>query len=341
LEEDSSFVSGFAPSRETEEFEDGLKMSVNNILTGEMGSDDYQEREDYQEMEDCQDEKTDNPLENQREDQSYDESGEQDEGLQEKEKLKDSYLRKDNSGEIEQSEAILGEVKSEISKSIEQASNKAVMGKAEQTSNEITEEQSGNEIPEEMNLKEENSDEENSDWGNLNEENLEEEDGKLRDIANEFQINPDHIFGDFLKTASIKKQLAKSLENILGKDTKTVLMIITGSDNADKINLAKDIALFMNEVGKLKSSKVAKITAEKLNKVDIIAKKDTLKDCCLVIEDAGELNITTVDKLLELIKLLKEDIAIIFETDNRNLSKLFRESPVLINLLHNRIYLSQ
>jgi hypothetical protein len=173
----------------------------------------------------------------------------------------------------------------------------------------------------------------------LQEEDMDEEDKKLNQLAEELQINPDEIFGNFLHVKSIKKQIVKSLESILDDHTKTVHMIITGTVGSGKTTLAKDISLFLNKVGKLKSSKVAKIKAEKLNTVDIMSKKETLKDCCLIVENASELKRGTIDSLLELSQHLQGNIAIVFEENKKNMNKLFRECPKLMDLFKNRIHL--
>ena len=78
-----------------------------------------------------------------------------------------------------------------------------------------------------------------------------------------------------------------------------------------------------------------------MNTVDIMSKKDTLKDCCLVVENASELKRRTIEGLLELSISLPGDIAIVFEENKKNINKLFRECPKLMDLLKNRIHLPQ
>jgi hypothetical protein len=175
----------------------------------------------------------------------------------------------------------------------------------------------------------------------LEEEDMDEEDKKLSQIADEFKINPDEIFGNFLHISSVKKQLVKGLEGIIDDHKKTVYMIITGTVGSGKTTLAKDITLFLNKSGKLKSSKIAKIKADKLNSIDVMSKKETLKDCCVVVENASELKRKTIDSLLELSQDLQGDIAIIFEENKKNMNKLFRECPKLMDLFKNRIHLPQ
>jgi len=175
----------------------------------------------------------------------------------------------------------------------------------------------------------------------LQEEDMDEEDRKLSKLAGGLHLDMVEIFGNFLHVISIKKQLVKSLEMILDEHTKTVFLIITGTEGAGKTTLAKDITLFLNKTEKLKTSKIAKIKAEKLNAIDVMSKKETLRDCCLVVENASELKRGTIDSLLELSQCLQGDIAIVFEENKKNMNKLFRESPKLMDLFKNRIHLPQ
>lgn len=178
-------------------------------------------------------------------------------------------------------------------------------------------------------------------YGLLEEEEMDEDDKKLGMMAKKHGFLPEELFGNFLHVKTVKKQLVKSLEGILDEHTKTVQMIITGTTGSGKTVLAKDITMFLYKTGKLKSSKIAKIKAEKLNDLDLLSRKDTLRDCCLIVEDASELNRQTIDSILELCNSLKGNIAVIFEENKKNMNKLFRECPRLMDLFKNRIHLPQ
>ncbi|MBH1941900.1 hypothetical protein I5677_13435 [Mobilitalea sibirica] len=173
----------------------------------------------------------------------------------------------------------------------------------------------------------------------LEEENMDEDDLFLEKLSEDLSIELKEVFGNFLPVKAIKKQLVKSIEIILDQQTKTTLMIITGAAGSGKTTLAKDISVFLNRIGKLKSPKVAKISADSLNKIDLMQKKDALRDCCVVIEQASELKKPAIDKLLELIEYLDGEIAVVFEENKKNMNKLFRECPKLMDLFKNRIHL--
>lgn len=162
---------------------------------------------------------------------------------------------------------------------------------------------------------------------------------KLDKLTESLDIDIYRIFGKWLHIKDIQRQLTRSLEMIFDKRTKSVQMIITGAPSSGKTTLAKDIAIFLNKTGKLKTSKIAKITAEKLNGIDITGAREKLRNCCLVVENASELKRPTIDKLLELIKYFHGDIAVIFEENKKNMNRLFRECPKLMELFKNRIHL--
>ncbi len=165
-----------------------------------------------------------------------------------------------------------------------------------------------------------------------------EEDTILSNIAKEYNINPEEIFGEFLKEIAIKKQLVSSLANILRQEP--ILILITGKEGVGKTTLAKDLALFMSKTSRIQSSKVAKISAQKLNAVDLEAKRDTLKSCCLLIDQASELSPTAIDSLLELSRDLQGDFAVIFEENTINYNKLLSKGNNLAEVIKSKIQLS-
>ncbi|MDF2538063.1 MAG: hypothetical protein K0S76_1084 [Herbinix sp.] len=175
----------------------------------------------------------------------------------------------------------------------------------------------------------------------LVEEEMGEEDKWLKDQSNELGLDLENIFCDFLHVKQVKKQLVESLEIIIKEPSQSIQMMITGSKKSGKTALAKDLTIFFNKIGRLKTTRIAKINADKLNHVDLMAKKATLKDCCFIIEDASELKKSTIDKLLDLIQYFHGDIIVILEDEKKNMNKLFRECPKLMDLIKNRIHLPE
>lgn len=158
-------------------------------------------------------------------------------------------------------------------------------------------------------------------------------------LQDNYDIDPYELFGDYLNNEEIKLQLIQCLENILIDESNNILMLISGSEQSGKTSLAKKFAIFLNNIGRLRTQKLAKISADKLNTVDIFTKKDIIKDCCLVIENASSLTENTLERVLELSNELPSALPVIFEENTQKLNKLFEEHPVLMDLLQNRIYL--
>ena len=158
-------------------------------------------------------------------------------------------------------------------------------------------------------------------------------------LDDKYGFEPYELFGDYLKDEEIKLQLIQCLENILVDENNNILMLISGTAGSGKTSLAKKLAIFLNIIGRLKSQKLAKISAEKLNTIDIFTKKEVIKDCCLVIENASSLTESTLERVLELSNELPSALPVVFEENTEKINKLFEEHPVLMDLLQNRIYL--
>lgn len=158
-------------------------------------------------------------------------------------------------------------------------------------------------------------------------------------LEDKYGFEPYELFGDYLNNEEIKLQLMQCLENILVDDSNNILMLISGSARSGKTSLAKKLAIFLNIIGRLKTQKLAKISAEKLNTIDIFTKKEVITDCCLVIENASSLTESTLESVLELSNELPSALPVVFEENTEKISKLFEEHPVLMDLLQNRIYL--
>ena len=100
--------------------------------------------------------------------------------------------------------------------------------------------------------------------------------------------------------------------------------VLSTEDGA--IDFCKSLARYLHAKGVISTQKVAKITAEKLNRMDLEAKQDQLKDCTLVIENAGGLYIPTVKTLMNMMDYFEKDIVVIF---------LDKEEPIQILLEEN------
>ena len=158
-------------------------------------------------------------------------------------------------------------------------------------------------------------------------------------LEKEYDFNAQDVFEEFLQEETVRSQLVSCMENILADESGNVIMLITGSTATRITSLAKKMAVFLNWVDRLQSSKLAKINADKLNKISIFTKKDVIKDCCLLIENASKLTERTIDNVLELSRELPSAIAVIFADNVNNLNMLFNKYPNLSDVIQNEIHL--
>ncbi len=316
-EEDDYPDTDFSVQEESAEFEDGLKNDIRSIMT-EDWTDEEETDQEKAGQEEADLEKTDQEV-------SYDNL----------KLMTGEFSEQQDTIDTEKTEeALLTEREEEETEETGKANAESV--KAEENSLEHT-----LPIPRDSDREIAEQEVEHALYNLLEEEDMDEDDKKLGIMAEKYGFQPEELFGNFLHVKAVKKQLVKSLEGILDEHTKTVQLIITGTVGSGKTVLAKDITMFLYKIGKLKSSKIAKIKAEKLNNLELMSRKDTLKDCCLVVENASLLNRQTIDSILELCNSLKGNIAVVFEEDKKNMNKLFRECPRLMDLFKNRIHLPQ
>lgn len=158
-------------------------------------------------------------------------------------------------------------------------------------------------------------------------------------LEKEYDFNAYEVFDELLQEESVKAQLVSSMENILADEDNNVVMLITGSEEANIVSLAKKIAIFLNWIDRLQTSKLAKINADKLNTINIFTKKDLIKDCCLLIENASRLTDNTINSIIELSQELPSALAVIFADNVNNLTLLFGKYPNLSDFIRNEIHL--
>lgn len=152
-------------------------------------------------------------------------------------------------------------------------------------------------------------------------------------------IDYKEIFGYYLHIKDCKSQIELCLENLVKDNTKNNHMIINGDRRSGKTTLAKKFSKILGLLNKIDVTKVAKITTEKLNKINLEQKKDVLADQMLIIEDAGLLKEETVEQLLHLIWYLDGHLFVVLEDTKNNLEALFQKYPKLSAEFDNKINL--
>lgn len=146
-------------------------------------------------------------------------------------------------------------------------------------------------------------------------------------------------FGYFNHIKECRKQIESCLEQILTNPEKGNHIFITGEKYTGKTTLAKYITKVLFGIGLIKSSRVAIISADKLNNINLEEKKDKLINSTLIIENAGQLEIATISSLIDFMWELKGCIRVFLEGDEASLESLLIRNLELTEVFHNSIHL--
>ena len=166
-----------------------------------------------------------------------------------------------------------------------------------------------------------------------------EEGGVLEAMLYERELRLEDLLGNFARIEGVRKQIVRALDIIFDPHKKGNNLIITGGKASGKTELAKKIVKMLYRFQVLSATRVAIVDAEKLNKMDLTEKQESLLDCCLIIERAGEMTNETVGKLLALNTAFAGRSIIFLEGDRKSINDLLRDNTELSRIFNNRIHL--
>lgn len=168
-----------------------------------------------------------------------------------------------------------------------------------------------------------------------------EEGGVLEAMLYERALRLEDLLGNFARIESVRKQVIRSLDIIFDSHKRGDKLIITGGPCSGKTELAKKIVKLLYRFQVLAATKVAIVDAEKLNRMNLEEKQESLMDCCLIVERASLLNRETVEKLQTLIAAMTGRSLVFLEDDRKAINRLLRDNTELNQLFNNRIHLPE
>jgi hypothetical protein len=166
-----------------------------------------------------------------------------------------------------------------------------------------------------------------------------EQTSKFTQLFLDAGLNYETSFGFFNHMKNCRKQIEVCLEQILTDHKKENHIFITGERKSGKTTLAKYITKVLFDIGLIKSSRVAIISAEKLNIINLSEKKDKLINSTLIIENAGQLETATVSDLIDFMWELKGNVRVFLEGDQASIESLLLRNLELTEVFHNSIHL--
>jgi len=168
-----------------------------------------------------------------------------------------------------------------------------------------------------------------------------EEGGVLEAMLYERELRLEDLLGNFARMEAVRKQIVRALDIIFDSHKRGNNLIITGGNASGKTTLAKKIIKMLYRFQVLSATRVAIVDADKLNKMDLAEKQESLLDCCLIIERAGEMTEETVEKLLALNAAFAGRSIIFLEGDRKSINGLLRDNGELGRIFSNRIHLPE
>lgn len=149
----------------------------------------------------------------------------------------------------------------------------------------------------------------------------------------------DEALHEFARLESVRKQLIRMLEVVVTVRKKCHCLIITGEKQSGKTTLGTYLAKLLYELSYVKSPRVAKIGADRLNQMNLNEKKQQLQDCCLIVEGAGGMTEDTAASLLEFIMHTDVLGTVILEDNPNAMSRLLRNHAECNRMFNNRVHL--
>lgn len=176
--------------------------------------------------------------------------------------------------------------------------------------------------------------EELEDFGELLVEEQEEEEEFV--VLEEIQS----IFEPFFSMDNMADQITKGM--LHGTKAKsTCHYAILGTDFLGNVAFAKKMAQALWKQEIRKSARMAKISANQFNQIQISSKEERLRECCLFIEAAGSLSKDGIDSLLQLTAELEHEITLFLSDTKKEMEELFIKQPKLRELVSETIELPE
>lgn len=86
--------------------------------------------------------------------------------------------------------------------------------------------------------------------------------------------------------------------------------VFAGGEEHITLAVAKRVTKELNHVGYVSAHSIVKITAEKLNEIDLMKQMDKIQSGCMLVTSAPELNKKAVEELLEALKKYEDKIVV-------------------------------
>ena len=144
------------------------------------------------------------------------------------------------------------------------------------------------------------------------------------------------LFGPYIHHKKSRRQIINAIDN-LSMDAFTGNAIVTGEEGAGTVNLAKGLIKAVQASDSNFSGKVAKITANTLNKKSTSSIFDKLANGALIIQRAADLNQETVNELLGILQEENKGLILVMEDTKEDMDRFLDKNPSLKQSFNVRV----
>lgn len=123
----------------------------------------------------------------------------------------------------------------------------------------------------------------------------------------------------------LEEQLHKLLEQLENTEEHPHFLV-TANQEEDAIEFTKNLAKVLQKIEFMRSSRIAKIQAMKLNRMNLEDKQSKLIDSTLLIEKAGEMYRPTVTSILALLKEMNDRLTVVLQGTYQEIEILLEEN---------------
>ena len=144
------------------------------------------------------------------------------------------------------------------------------------------------------------------------------------------------LFGPYIHHKKSRRQIINAIDN-LSMDAFTGNAIVTGEEGAGTVNLAKGLIKAVQSSDSNFSGKVAKITANTLNKKSTSSIFEKLANGALIIQRAADLEPETVSELLKILQEENKGLILVMEDTRDDMDKFLDKNPSLKQSFNVRV----
>ncbi len=144
------------------------------------------------------------------------------------------------------------------------------------------------------------------------------------------------LFGPYIHHKKSRRQIINAIDN-LSMDPFSGNAIVTGEEGAGTVNLAKGLIKAMQASDSNFSGKVAKITANTLNKKSTASIFDKLANGALIIQRAADLTQETVSELLKILQEENKGLVLVMEDTKEDMDRFLDKNPSLKQSFNVRV----